>query len=313
MAGAITSSEPPWTAPSTGTSPNRFDKLITELRREGADPVRRSRPRNLPPEDRVPLVAAYWRTNLALRWLAPVSGTSKSAADRVVDEVVWFRVPARTSGPTGTRRGRQTAVRAGTGRPRPAGVPDGAPAAGRRREPRGDGQCPHRLPAAEQRPSRYRAPPRGEPRPVRAWDSDTVRSARCRTARILFRSVPVSRGVTCPPVMPLPVPWSTSSVVCSSPPPAAWSSPPGHTARRRMLLRGRPAPAVRTLLTPAAGTSPSCGRGPRPGYGRPGPGQTGVGRDRSPVGSRRTTMPFDVGWLLMSATLSSGTRTFVSG
>lgn len=42
-------------------------------------------------------------------------------------------------------------------------------------------------------------------------------------------------------------------------------------------------------------------------------GQAGAGLLRSLVGSRRTTMPFDVGWLLTSATLSSGTRTFVSG
>lgn len=31
------------------------------------------------------LVAAYWRTNLTLRQLAPLVGVSKSAADRVVD------------------------------------------------------------------------------------------------------------------------------------------------------------------------------------------------------------------------------------
>ncbi|MDX6330907.1 MAG: hypothetical protein QOI83_3290 [Streptomycetaceae bacterium] len=35
--------------------------------------------------------------------------------------------------------------------------------------------------------------------------------------------------------------------------------------------------------------------------------------ERAPVRSSRTTIPLDVGWLLMSATLSSGTRTFVSG
>ncbi len=33
----------------------------------------------------------------------------------------------------------------------------------------------------------------------------------------------------------------------------------------------------------------------------------------SAAGSSRTTTPFEVGQLLMSATLSSGTRTFVSG
>ncbi|MDN5383240.1 IS5/IS1182 family transposase, partial [Streptomyces sp. LB8] len=38
MAGVITASEPSWTAPFTGLSPRQFGKLITELRREGADP-----------------------------------------------------------------------------------------------------------------------------------------------------------------------------------------------------------------------------------------------------------------------------------
>jgi hypothetical protein len=35
-------------------------------------------------EDRVLLVAAYWQTNLTLRQPAPLSGVSKSAADRVI-------------------------------------------------------------------------------------------------------------------------------------------------------------------------------------------------------------------------------------
>jgi hypothetical protein len=33
----------------------------------------------------------------------------------------------------------------------------------------------------------------------------------------------------------------------------------------------------------------------------------------APEGSSRTTMPFDVGVLLMAATLSNGTRTLASG
>ncbi|WP_435879777.1 transposase [Streptomyces werraensis] len=40
---------------------------MTALRREGADPVSGGRPWGLPLEDRFLLVAAYWRTNLALR------------------------------------------------------------------------------------------------------------------------------------------------------------------------------------------------------------------------------------------------------
>jgi hypothetical protein len=61
----------------------QFGKLITALRREGADPVRKGRPWGLPLEDRVLLVVAYWRTNLTLRQLAPLFGVSKSAADHL--------------------------------------------------------------------------------------------------------------------------------------------------------------------------------------------------------------------------------------
>jgi DDE superfamily endonuclease/DDE family transposase len=87
VSGVITASEPSWTAPFTGLSPRQFGKLITALRREGADPVRKGRPWSLPLEDRVLLVAAYWRTNLTLRQLAPLFGVSKSAADRIIDHL----------------------------------------------------------------------------------------------------------------------------------------------------------------------------------------------------------------------------------
>lgn len=83
----ITASEPSWIAPFTGLSFRQLDKLITALRREGADPVRKGRPWSLPLEERVLLVAAYWRTNLTLRQLAPLFGVSKSAADRIIDHL----------------------------------------------------------------------------------------------------------------------------------------------------------------------------------------------------------------------------------
>jgi hypothetical protein len=60
--------------------------MICALRREGADPVRTGRPWSLPLEARVLLVAAYWRTILTLRQLAPLFGVSNSAADRMVDD-----------------------------------------------------------------------------------------------------------------------------------------------------------------------------------------------------------------------------------
>ncbi|MCX5355408.1 MULTISPECIES: transposase [Streptomyces] len=84
MAGVITASEPSWITPFTGLSPRQFRKLVTALRREGTDPVRRGRPWGLSLEDRVLLVTAYWRTNLTRRQLAPLFRVSKSAADRMI-------------------------------------------------------------------------------------------------------------------------------------------------------------------------------------------------------------------------------------
>ncbi|UXX91157.1 transposase [Streptomyces sp. AD2-2] len=87
MTGVITASQPSWIGPFTGLSPRCFDKPEPALRREGADTVRRGRPWGLPLEDRVLLVAAYWRTNLTLRQLAPLFGVSKSAADRITNHL----------------------------------------------------------------------------------------------------------------------------------------------------------------------------------------------------------------------------------
>ncbi|MEW9510194.1 transposase [Streptomyces bacillaris] len=86
MAGVITASEPSWIAPFTGLRVRDFRKLVTAMRREGADTVRPGRPWSLL-EDRVLLVAAYWRINLTLRQLAPLFGVSKSAADRIIDHI----------------------------------------------------------------------------------------------------------------------------------------------------------------------------------------------------------------------------------
>jgi hypothetical protein len=64
-----------------------FAKLVRRLAREGADATRPGRPWSLPLADRVLLVAAYWRTNLTLRQLAPLFGISKSAADRIISDL----------------------------------------------------------------------------------------------------------------------------------------------------------------------------------------------------------------------------------
>jgi hypothetical protein len=57
------------------------------VRHAGADEVRRGRPWRLPLEDRVLLVAAYWRTNLTMRQYALLVGVSKSSADRIIDHL----------------------------------------------------------------------------------------------------------------------------------------------------------------------------------------------------------------------------------
>ncbi|MER5532566.1 transposase [Streptomyces mirabilis] len=80
----ITASEPSWLAPFTGLSPRQFGKLVTAMRSQGTDQVRKGRPWSLTLEDRILLVAAYWRTNLTLRQLAPLFGVSKSAANRII-------------------------------------------------------------------------------------------------------------------------------------------------------------------------------------------------------------------------------------
>ncbi|MFF8381805.1 transposase [Streptomyces sp. NPDC015661] len=87
MAAVITALESSWIAPFPALSPRQFGKLVTALRCDGADPVRKGRPWSLPLEDRLLLVAAYRRTNLTLRQLSPLFGVSKSAADRIIDHL----------------------------------------------------------------------------------------------------------------------------------------------------------------------------------------------------------------------------------
>lgn len=87
MVGVITASEPSWIRPFTGLSPRSFGKLVTAVQRESAAEPRTGRPWGLSLEDRILLVAAYWRTNLTMRQLALLFGVSKSAADRVIDHI----------------------------------------------------------------------------------------------------------------------------------------------------------------------------------------------------------------------------------
>ncbi|MGY4956934.1 transposase [Streptomyces nigrescens] len=87
MTAVITASEPSWIGPFTGLSPRCFGKLVTAVRRKMAAKLKRGRPWGLPLEDRTLLIAAYWRTNLTMRRIAPLFGISKSAADRIIDHL----------------------------------------------------------------------------------------------------------------------------------------------------------------------------------------------------------------------------------
>jgi hypothetical protein len=85
--GIVTAAETYWIEPFLGLRPRQFAKLVRQLVREGAEVPRPGRPWSLPLADRVLLVAAYWRTNLTLRQLAPLFGISKSAAGRIIDDL----------------------------------------------------------------------------------------------------------------------------------------------------------------------------------------------------------------------------------
>ncbi|WP_091027199.1 transposase [Glycomyces harbinensis] len=83
----VTAAEASWIEPFSGLQPRLFTRLVRQLERDGAEALRRGRPWSLPLADRVLLVAAYWRTNLTLRQLAPLFGVSKSAADRIMGDL----------------------------------------------------------------------------------------------------------------------------------------------------------------------------------------------------------------------------------
>jgi len=71
----------------SGLTARQFAKLIRHLRREGAEPACKSRPWKVDFEDRVLLVATYLRTSLTMRQIVALFATSKSAADRVIDDL----------------------------------------------------------------------------------------------------------------------------------------------------------------------------------------------------------------------------------
>lgn len=63
MVAVIAASDPSWIAPFTGLCPRNLGTLVTALRGQGPDAVRKGRPWSLPLGDRASLVATYWRPN----------------------------------------------------------------------------------------------------------------------------------------------------------------------------------------------------------------------------------------------------------
>ncbi|AGL19168.1 transposase family protein [Actinoplanes sp. N902-109] len=78
--------QPSWVCQFTGLTTRQFHTLVRTLRTAGVDAAR-GRPWALSLEDRIVLIASYWRTDLTLRRLAPLFVVSKSTADRIVDHL----------------------------------------------------------------------------------------------------------------------------------------------------------------------------------------------------------------------------------
>ncbi|MFJ8391008.1 transposase [Streptomyces sp. NPDC094438] len=104
MTGVITASEPGWIGLFSGLSERQFSKLIAVVRRRGGGAPTGGRAWALSLEDRVLMVAAYWRTDLTMRQLGPLFGVSKSTADRVIDDIapLLALAPLRRRHPAGT-------------------------------------------------------------------------------------------------------------------------------------------------------------------------------------------------------------------
>lgn len=89
-----------------GLSVRQFGKLVGVVRRRGAGQTGVGRRWGLSLEDRVLLVAVYYRTNLTLRQIAPLFGISKSAAGRVVEHLA----PQLTLAPVRRKHGPDTVL-----------------------------------------------------------------------------------------------------------------------------------------------------------------------------------------------------------
>ncbi|GAA0534423.1 hypothetical protein GCM10010390_40250 [Streptomyces mordarskii] len=104
MSAVVTATEPQWVGLFAGLNGRQFRKLVGLVRRRGGGKPTGGRPWALSLEDRILLVAAYWRTNLTMRQLGPLSGISKSAADRVIGHIapLLALAPVRRRHPSDT-------------------------------------------------------------------------------------------------------------------------------------------------------------------------------------------------------------------
>ncbi|SOE32927.1 Transposase DDE domain-containing protein [Streptomyces sp. OK228] len=73
-----------WVETFTGLRMKQFERLLKVVRERGGDGPRIGRPWCLPLADRVLVVAAYYRTNLTMRQLAPLFGVSPATVRRVI-------------------------------------------------------------------------------------------------------------------------------------------------------------------------------------------------------------------------------------
>lgn len=102
-----------WIAPFTGLQPRQFGKLVGTVAARGGEAIPDGRPGRqwrLRLEDRVLLVAVYWRTNLTMRQIGPLFGISHAAAHRMIDSLG----PLLALAPVRKRRTDQVAIVDGT-------------------------------------------------------------------------------------------------------------------------------------------------------------------------------------------------------
>ncbi|MFF7487036.1 transposase family protein [Streptomyces luteogriseus] len=97
--GGVLTAEPVWVETFTGLRMDQFGRLLKAVRARGGEGCGWRRPWRLPLAERVLVVAVYYRTNLTIRQLAPLSGISPATVCRVIQRLgpLLALEPARTS------------------------------------------------------------------------------------------------------------------------------------------------------------------------------------------------------------------------